>query len=195
LRQASIVIGGADGKKLLDMREANMSMLTYAERKKCYSLIHGAAGSAALIGSGLAQLPMSDAVVITPIQIGMIISLGAVFGIEITESAAKGLFASLSASCIGRAASQVLFGWVPVLGNIVNAGTAAALTEAVGWLAVEHFQAERVRVGAVGAALESMTSNLEKIFSTGRKKWNRFWKKGKRFCKDCVDDWDEQFSD
>lgn len=114
--------------------------LTYTEREKCGSIIHLASAAAALVGSGMAQIPLSDAVLIAPIQINMITALGDVFGIKLTESAAKGLCAALSASCIGRAASQLLLGWIPILGNIINAGTAAGITEAMGWLVVEHFQ-------------------------------------------------------
>ena len=167
--------------------------LTYAERKKCASIIHGASGTAALVGSGMAQIPLSDAVVIAPVQVGMIVALGSVFDIETTERAAKGLFASLAASCVERATSQVLFGWVPILGNIVNAGTAAALTEAVGWLAVDHFQSERAKRGFQSMAVEYFSSESERIFSTARKKWDRFWRKTKKFCEERLEDLEEQF--
>ena len=95
-------------------------VLSKDQRRKCASIIHGASGAAALVGSGMAQVPLSDVVLLVPIQIKMITALGTVFGIEMTESAAKGLFASLSASCVGRATSQVLVGWIPVLGRSVK---------------------------------------------------------------------------
>jgi uncharacterized protein (DUF697 family) len=63
-----------------------------------------------------------------------------VFGIRVTEGAAKGILSTLAASFIGRGISQALVGWIPGLGNIINAGTAAAITEAIGWTAVEHFK-------------------------------------------------------
>ena len=169
--------------------------LTSDEREKCGSIIHLAAGASALVGSGIAQIPLSDSVLIAPIQIKMITALGAVFDIKLTESAAKGLFASLSASCVGRATSQILGGWIPVWGNILNAATAAGITEAVGWLAVEHFQAEREKrsFGEKVRRCVGSDSELNEIFSDGKKTLNRFWKKAKNFCEERLEDLEVQF--
>ena len=76
---------------------------------------------------------------ITPIQLAMTVSLGAVFGIQLTQSAAAAALASVTAATVGRAVSQVLVGWIPGLGNAINASTAAALTESVGWLLAKEF--------------------------------------------------------
>lgn len=108
-------------------------------KKKCHSIIHGASLACGGVGTGLAQIPASDTVVIVPIQIGMIVSLGAVFELDITESAAKSILASAGASITGRTISQFLVGWIPVIGNAINTVTAAGITEAIGWLAVANF--------------------------------------------------------
>ena len=156
--------------------------MTCKERKRCGTIIHMAAGAAALVGSGMAQIPLADAVLIIPIQIKMIIALGSVFEVKLTESAAKGLFASLSASCIGRATSQLLVGQIPILGNILNAGTAAGLTEAVGWLAVEHFQMERAKRSFGEAVRNCFVPDYK-----SKNKWRRFWRKAKIFCEECFE--------
>lgn len=39
----------------------------------------------------------------------------------------------------GRGISQVLVGWIPGYGNAINATTAAAVTEAIGWAADAYF--------------------------------------------------------
>lgn len=108
-------------------------------QKKCKAIIHTASVSAGGVGTGLAQIPLSDNAVIVPIQIGMIVSLGKVFELNITESAAKSIIASAGASIAGRSVTQVLWGWIPGLGNAINTATAAGLTEAIGWLAVKNF--------------------------------------------------------
>ncbi len=113
--------------------------MTESQREACHQIIHGAAASAAAIGAGLAQLPCADTVIITPIQIGMIESLGNVFGINLGEATAKAILAGALASIGGRSLTQVLVGWIPGIGNIVNATTAAGITEAIGWIAVEDF--------------------------------------------------------
>lgn len=113
--------------------------MTADQRGKCHAIIHTASASAAAIGAGLAQLPGSDNAAITPIQLAMTVSLGAVFGIQLTQSAAAAALASVTAATVGRAVSQVLVGWIPGLGNAINASTAAALTESVGWLLAKEF--------------------------------------------------------
>ena len=104
-------------------------------KKNVKGIIHGAATAAAAAASGLAQAPGADNVVITPIQTAMIIAIGEVYDQKITKSAALAMLSSVSAGTAGRAASQFLIGWVPGLGNAVNASTAFAITEAIGWSA------------------------------------------------------------
>ena len=106
---------------------------------KCNAIIHTAAVSCGGVGAGLAQIPASDNAVIVPIQITMIVSLGKVFDLDITEAAAKSIIASVGATVAGRTTSQVLIGWIPGIGNVVNTATAAGITEAIGWIAVKDF--------------------------------------------------------
>ena len=107
--------------------------------KKCSALIHTASVSCGGVGTGLAQIPGSDNAVIVPIQIGMIVGLGKVFDLDITEAVAKSIIASAGASVAGRTVSQFLVGWIPGVGNAINTATAAGITESIGWLAVKHF--------------------------------------------------------
>ena len=65
-----------------------MTHMTDTQKVKCHAIIHTASASAAAVGAGLAQIPGSDNAVIMPIQLVMTISLGRVFGLELTESAA-----------------------------------------------------------------------------------------------------------
>lgn len=106
---------------------------------KCNVIIHGASVACGGVGTGLAQIPASDNAVIVPIQIGMIIGLGSVFDLNITEAGAKSIIASAGASVVGRTVSQFLVGWIPGIGNAINTATAAGITEAIGWLAVKNF--------------------------------------------------------
>ncbi|PWM26541.1 MAG: hypothetical protein DBX40_03270 [Clostridiales bacterium] len=112
------------------------------ERAKCHAIIHTASVAAGAIGAGLAQIPISDNLIISPIQLTMIISLGQVFGIQLTESAAASAAATATASVVGKTACQLLLGWIPVLGNFVNAGVAAGITESIGWMLANEFAAQ-----------------------------------------------------
>lgn len=106
---------------------------------KCNGFIHSASVACGGVGTGLAQIPASDNAVIVPIQIGMIVGLGTVFDLNITEAEAKSIIASASATIAGRTITQFLVGWIPGIGNAINTATAAGLTEAIGWIAVKNF--------------------------------------------------------
>lgn len=116
--------------------------MTSDQENKCNVIIHGASVAAGAAGAGLAQLPGSDNAVIVPIQVGMIIALGAVFEIELTQSAALATLGTATATLVGRGVSQWLVGWIPVVGNIVNAGTAAGVTETIGWAIAKNFASQ-----------------------------------------------------
>lgn len=113
--------------------------MTSEEEIKCHGIIHSASVAAGGVGAGLAQIPGSDNVIIIPIQTGMIISLGAVFGIKLSESTAESTLATVTATLVGRGISQLLVGWVPGIGNIINATTAAGITETIGWTVANEF--------------------------------------------------------
>lgn len=113
--------------------------MTSEQEAKCHAIIHTASVAAGGVGAGLAQVPGSDNAVITPIQLTMAISLAKVFDIRLTDSAAKAAVASVATSTLGRTVSQFLVGWIPGVGNAVNAATAASLTEAMGWALAREF--------------------------------------------------------
>ncbi len=112
--------------------------------EKVHTIIHGAAASAAAVGTGLAQIPGSDNVVITPIQVAMIIAIGEVHGQQLSKAAALSTLSAASAGVAGRTLSQFLVGWIPGYGNAINATTAFAITEAIGWAADKILSEQKV---------------------------------------------------
>ena len=107
--------------------------------QKVHGAIHLASAATAGVGAGLAQIPGSDLPVIAGLQTAMIMSIADIHGVCLSKAAAADLLLTFTASIGGRAISQLLIGWVPVLGNAMNASTAAALTEGVGWAAHAYF--------------------------------------------------------
>jgi len=114
--------------------------MAISKKAKVHGIIHTAATSAAGVGAGLAQIPTSDVLIITPIQASMIVGIALVHKRKIKDATATMLIGTFAAGMFGRAISQVLIGWIPWLGNVINASTAAALTEAVGWAAHKFFE-------------------------------------------------------
>ena len=113
--------------------------MTDSQKNKCNAIIHSAAASAAAVGAGLAQLPGSDNVALIPIEVGMVMALGKGFDINLTESGAKAAVAGGVGTTVGRTISQFLIGWIPGWGNAVNASTAAAVVEGLGWTMANDF--------------------------------------------------------
>jgi uncharacterized protein (DUF697 family) len=109
------------------------------KNQKVHGIIHSVSAAAGGVGAGLAQIPGSDAPVLMGLQAAMIVGIAEVHGASITKAAAADLVLTFCATMTGRAVSQVLVGWIPGLGNAINASTAAALTEAVGWAADSYF--------------------------------------------------------
>jgi uncharacterized protein (DUF697 family) len=110
-----------------------------ADLWKIHGAIHLATASAALVGAGMAQVPAPDSLLLVPIQTTMVIAIGAAHGHTIDKSAALSLLGTMPAVMVGREASKYLVGCFPGVGNVINASTAAAITEAMGWAAHAYF--------------------------------------------------------
>ena len=120
------------------VRKKEKENLPPAIKKRCHQIIHTAASASGGVGLGLAQIPFSDATIIVPTQIAMIISLGEVFELHITEPIAKGIIASAAAMYTGKGIAAAM-GPIVGIGNIVNGITAIGITEFIGWVAVDNF--------------------------------------------------------
>ena len=101
--------------------------------------IHTASAAAASIGAGLAQIPGSDSVPIIAIQTTTVIAIGKAFGKTLDQSAAKAAIGTATATLVGRGVSQFLLGWILGVGDVLNAATAAGVTEALGWAIAADF--------------------------------------------------------
>ena len=113
--------------------------MTEIQQKRSRVIIHGAAVLAGGVGFAGAQLPTADNLILVPILICMIMALGVVFEKRLNESAAKSALATATATLVGRGISEWLVGWIPLWGNIVNATTAASVTEGIGWVIANDF--------------------------------------------------------
>ena len=76
-------------------------------------------------------------------QNDMIIGLGHIFDISLSETAAKSILGGTMASQTGRAVFSGIIKGIPgvgtVVGGVISAGTSVALTETLGWIVAEDF--------------------------------------------------------
>jgi uncharacterized protein (DUF697 family) len=118
--------------------------VTPLQKRKCRRIIHGSAFIGGLVASGLAQIPASDNAVLVPLEIIMVLALGHVFGIRLRHSYRISLILTAAATMIGRAVSEVLVGWIPVIGNLFDALTAIAVIEGLGWMVAKEFKRQEI---------------------------------------------------
>jgi len=108
-------------------------------RKKCELIIHGASAAAGAAAS-LAIVPGSDSIAIMPIQVAMVAAVAREFGIAPSASLVKStVYASLG-TIAGKAGAGLLLRWTPITGNIVRAGVAVSVTEALGRLVLDRLE-------------------------------------------------------
>lgn len=108
-------------------------------RKKCELIIHGASAAAGAAAS-LAIVPGSDSVAIMPIQVAMVAAVAREYGIAPSASLVKStVYASLG-TITGKAGAGLLLRWTPIAGNIVRAGVAVSVTEALGRLVLDSLE-------------------------------------------------------
>jgi uncharacterized protein (DUF697 family) len=88
------------------------------------------AAAAAASAAGVVPIPIADAAVIVPIQIGMLAKISSVFGLSPSEALLKTLVAALigttAATMTGRAIVSGLLKLIPGAGSIVGGAIAAA---------------------------------------------------------------------
>jgi uncharacterized protein (DUF697 family) len=93
------------------------------------------ASSAAAAGIGAAPIPVPDAAVLMPVQLGMLASITAVFGLDLSNDSAvsliRGLVGQGGATAVGRQLAANLLKVIPGV-SVINATVAAGLTAALG---------------------------------------------------------------
>lgn len=117
--------------------------MTPSEKKACHGIIHANAVAASGIAAGLAQLPGVDNAPLAALEVEMAIALAGVFDISLSKTAAAAALSGVVGTTVGRGVSQVLVGWIPGIGNAINAGTAASVVEGIGWSLAKTFEAQR----------------------------------------------------
>jgi Uncharacterized protein/domain associated with GTPases len=113
--------------------------LTKTQQIRCHLAIHATSLTAAGVGAGLAQLPCADSVALVPLEVALVMALGAVFGIRMNQSSAEATLAGTTATLCGRGLSRVLSGRIPCLEKACDAVTAALAVQLVGWAVAADF--------------------------------------------------------
>lgn len=89
-------------------------------------------------------VPVSDFLILVPIQIGMVIKLGALYGETIDKKSAVEIVTTLGAGVATRIIFQTVVSWVPGVKNVLGPPVASAATYGIGKAAKKYFRGQGV---------------------------------------------------
>ena len=89
-------------------------------------------------------VPISDFLILVPIQIGMVIKLGAIYGETIDKQSAVEIVTTLGAGVATRVIFQTVVSWVPGVKNVLGPPVASAATYGIGMAAKKYLQGQGV---------------------------------------------------
>lgn len=137
-------------------------------KNRCHKVIHAA--TAAAVAAGAIPIPMSDTIPITTAQVVMIVQLGKIFDVSLSESAAKSLIAGKLGQTAGRAIASNILKMLPgvgtIVGGVISASTAGAITEGIGWVVADDFY--RMSQGKEPEDIVGVTDSLKDLFADAR---------------------------
>ena len=89
-------------------------------------------------------VPVSDFLILVPIQIGMVIKLGALYGETIDKKSAVEIVTTLGAGVATRIIFQTVVSWIPGIKNVLGPPVASAATYGIGKAAKKYFTGQGV---------------------------------------------------
>ena len=135
---------------------------------RAHKYIQSAAAAAAAIA--VSPIPVSDILAIAPIQIGMVIKIGLIFGHQLEKSSAKELIGTVAGGVVFRYAAQVAVKFIPGVGSVVGPVIAYGGTVAIGETAIAYFSS--------GMTLSE--EELEEVYKGAKKDAEKTFKTKKR---------------
>lgn len=137
-------------------------------KNKCKTVIHTASVAAGAAGG--IPIPMSDTVPITTAQILMVVKLGKVFDLTVTDSIAKSIISLTLVQQAGRALAANILKCIPgggqVVGAIMSASVAAGFTETLGWMVADDFY--RISIGEEAENIGEAANEVKGLFEGSR---------------------------
>ena len=103
-------------------------------------LIIAASSALAATAAAVSFSTTADAVVIVPIQVGMVVAVAHEYGVSPSEAALRStVYASLG-QILGKGVAQIAIRAIPGVGNAIRAATAGTVTAGVGWTVVNRLE-------------------------------------------------------
>lgn len=101
------------------------------KNKEADTLIYTLSATCAL-SAGANPFPMSDAAIIAPQQIALAVKLANIYGFNGVQTQVTSILKSQVVSLVGRQLAASLTKFIPLVGNLINAGVAGGITLGLG---------------------------------------------------------------
>lgn len=123
-----------------DIRTRDFSKVSMAERDRAARDVINMCSYASAVVS-ISPIPFSDVVLMLPIQTGMVMTIGHIYGRKVDKASARDLILELGATMgVGLLARQGLKALLPIVGALLTVVPAFAASWAMGRVAMEYFK-------------------------------------------------------
>lgn len=145
------------------------------KRKRSHAIVASAATAAATAAA--TPIPFADAALLVPIQVGMIASISATFGLDVNSSFLTTMVASAAgttgATFAGRSLLTSLLKVFPgagtITGGVLAAGTAASITTVLGEAYIQALMVAFRESGGEGVSTKQVKEAFRKALKKGKK--------------------------
>jgi len=123
-----------------DIRTRDFSKVPVKERDKiARDVVNMCSYATALVA--ISPLPLTDVVLTLPIQTGMVMTVGHIYGRKVNKASARDLILELGTTAgVGLLARQGIKALIPVFGAILTVAPAYAANWAMGRVAMEYYK-------------------------------------------------------
>jgi len=120
--------------------KAETNGMTEEERKvKATKIIDDVAKTAATATAVFSQIPGMGAATLTKLYLEMAKNIAALFNRELESQAARTLVLTGCKRYAKAIFEKSVLGWIPLVGNAINAKITFDLTKKIGWFLYDHF--------------------------------------------------------
>lgn len=138
------------------------------KRKQTQATVRAAAAAALTVGA--IPIPLADAGVLAPVQLGMMDRVATIYGVRVETAAIAATAATVAISAAGRSAVVGLLKLIPGVGGVISGAVASTFTLAIGYAwAVVRGEITQGRLRGIDGALDYEL--IRELFTTQVAVW------------------------
>jgi uncharacterized protein (DUF697 family) len=115
-------------------------MIEYDRRVEASKIIGNIAQTAATLTAVFSQIPGMGVATLTKLYLEMATKIATLFGHKLEPQVAKSLVLDACNRYAADIFQKSVLGWIPLIGNIINAKITYDLTKNIGWFLYNHFE-------------------------------------------------------